>query len=74
MEAVQAATTMRGRAGARRPRGRVSGPLLALLAIVVAALAAAAPAMADPINQMLVNGSAPNSNGTRCRRPLVTDC
>ena len=64
MEAVQAATTMRGRAGARWPRGRVSGPLLALLAIVVAALAAAAPAMADPINQMLVNGSAPNSNGT----------
>jgi hypothetical protein len=35
-----------------------------LLAIVVAALAAAAPAMADPINQILVNGSAPNSDGT----------
>jgi hypothetical protein len=38
--------------------------VLALLAIVVAPLAAAAPAMADPIDQILVNGSAPNSDGT----------
>jgi hypothetical protein len=38
--------------------------VLALLALVVAALAAATPAMADPIDQILVNGSAPNSDGT----------
>jgi hypothetical protein len=61
MEAVQTAMTKSGRVGAR---WRLAGRVLALLAIVVAALAAAAPAMADPINQILVNGSSPNSDGT----------
>jgi hypothetical protein len=64
MEAVQTATTTRGRSGAQWQRRRLPGRVLALLAIVVALLAAAAPAMADPINQILVNGSAPNSDGT----------
>jgi hypothetical protein len=64
MEVVQTATTTRGRAGAGWQRRRLPGYVLALLAIVVASLAAAAPAMADPIDQILVNGSAPNSHGT----------
>jgi hypothetical protein len=64
MEAVQTATITREPAGARSQRRRLPGRVLALLAIVVTALAAAAPAMADPIDQMLVNGSAPNSDGT----------
>jgi hypothetical protein len=64
MEAVQTARTTRGRAGARWQRRRLAGRVLALLAIVVASLAATAPAMADPIDQILVNGSAPNSDGT----------
>jgi hypothetical protein len=64
MEAVQTATTTRGPAGARRQRRRLPGRVVASLAIVVAALAAAAPAMAVPIDQILVNGSSPNSDGT----------
>jgi hypothetical protein len=64
MEAVQTATTTRRQDGARWHRRRLPGRALGLLAIVVASLAAAAPAMAGPINQILVNGSAPNSDGT----------
>jgi hypothetical protein len=64
MEAVRTTTTKRGWAWARCQRTRLARRVLAFLAIVVAALAVAAPAMGDPINQILVNGSAPNSDGT----------
>jgi hypothetical protein len=64
MEPVQTTATTRGRAGARWQRKRLAGRVLVLLAFVVAALAAAAPAMAEPIDQILVNGSAPNSDGS----------
>jgi hypothetical protein len=64
MEAVRTTTTTRGWARARCQRTRLARRVLTFLAIVVAALAVAAPAMGDPINQILVNGSSPNSDGT----------
>ena len=64
MEAERTAMTNRRPAGEWWQRRHLPGRVLALMAIVVASLAAAAPAMADPIGQILVNGSAPNSNGT----------
>jgi hypothetical protein len=65
MEAVRGAATTHGRALAQRwQRRRLARRVLVLLAIAVSSLAAAAPAGASPINQILINGSAPNSDGT----------